>query len=134
MERARRGLAEGFEELRVYQAAFDLQQAVFERSKEFPEGERYALTDQVRRSARSIGANIAEAWKKRRYEAHFVAKLSDADAELAETEHWLRTAEACGYFGPDEHAGLHEQCRQVGRMLGALMSRSASWCASRPSA
>src|SRR5579864_6466642 len=72
-----------FKDLRVYQAAFQLQQAIFETTRAFPSEERYALTDQIRRSARSIGANLAEAWQKRQYPAHFVSKLSDADGEQA---------------------------------------------------
>ena len=81
-----------FRDLRVYELAFELQQEVFETSKQFPAEERYALTDQVRRSSRSIGANLPEAWQKRRYLAHFVSKLTDADGEQAETQHWLDTA------------------------------------------
>ena len=118
----------GFDELRVYQASFELQQTIFELSAGFPKAERYALTDQVRRSSRSVGANIAEAWKKRRYEAHFIAKLSDADAELAETEHWLRTARACGYLSPEALSSLRSQSRTVGKMLGAMLRNPAPWC------
>lgn len=83
---------ESFGDLRVYQAAFELQQEVFKVSKAFPKEEMFSLTDQIRRSSRAIGANLAEAWQKRRYEAHFVSKLSDSDAEQAETQHWLDTA------------------------------------------
>ena len=75
-------------DLRVYKLAFELQQGIFKISKTFPVEERYALTDQVRRASRSIGANLAEAWQKRRYIAHFVSKLTDADGEQAETQHW----------------------------------------------
>jgi four helix bundle protein len=84
-----------FKDLRVYKLAFDVQQGIFETSKRFPAEERYALTDQIRRASRSIGANLAEAWQKRRYVAHFVSKLTDADGEQAETQHWLDTAAAC---------------------------------------
>jgi four helix bundle protein len=83
------------------------------------------LTDQVRRSSRSVGANIAEAWGKRRYEAHFVSKLSDADAELHETEHWLRFAQAHGYITPAELKEMTSLLDEVGRMLGSMMSRPA---------
>jgi four helix bundle protein len=86
-----------FMDLRVYKFAFDLQQQVFEISTGFPSAERYALTDQIRRSSRSIGANIAEAWQKRRHVAHFISELTDADGEQAETQHWLDTAGACRY-------------------------------------
>jgi four helix bundle protein len=81
-----------FRDLRVYKLAFEVQQEIFEISKGFPVEERYALADQIRRASRSIGANLAEAWQKRRYVAHFVSKLTDADGEQAETQHWLDTA------------------------------------------
>jgi four helix bundle protein len=122
------GVARHFSELRVYQAAFDLQQFVFELTSGFPREERYALTDQLRRSSRSVGANIAEAWQKRRYEAHFVSKLSDADAEFAETEHWLQTARACEYIADKDLSELKSRSREVGRMLGAMMRDSKRWC------
>ena len=76
-----------FRDLRVYKLAFELRQEIFETSKRFPTEERYALTDQIQRASRSIGANLAEAWQKRRYVAHFVSKLTDADGEQAETQH-----------------------------------------------
>ena len=87
-----------FRDLEVYKTAFTLQQEIFEISKGFPKEELYSLTDQIRRSSRSIGANVAEAWHKRRYKAHFVSKLSDSDGEQAETQHWLDTALACKYI------------------------------------
>ena len=117
-----------FSELQVYQTAFELQQAIFELTKSFPGEERYALTDQVRRSSRSVGANIAEAWQKRRYAAHFLSKLSDADAELAETEHWLETARSCGYVTAADLTALKSRGRDVGRMLGAMMRDAKNWC------
>jgi len=85
-------------ELEVYQLAFRTAMCVFEISKGFPKEERYSLTDQVRRSSRSVCANLAEAWRKRRYEAAFLAKLSDAEAEAAETQMWLDFAVECGYL------------------------------------
>ena len=88
-----------FKDLRVYKLAFDIQQGIFNISKRFPAEERYALTDQIRRASRSIGANISEAWQKRRYVAHFVSKLTDADGEQAESQHWLDRAAACDYIG-----------------------------------
>lgn len=80
-----------FRELRVYQAAFEMQQQVFAVSKGFPTEEKYSLTDQIRRASRSVGANIAEAWQKRRYPAHFTSKLTDSNSELSETQHWIDT-------------------------------------------
>ena len=81
-----------FKELRVWQGAMDLAMKVFEVSRGFPAEERYSLTDQLRRSSRSVAANISEAWRKRRYEAAFVAKLSDSESEAAETQTWVEVA------------------------------------------
>jgi four helix bundle protein len=117
-----------FKDLRVYKLAFELQQEVFEISKRFPVEERYSLTDQIRRSSRSIGANVSEAWQKRRYVAHFVSKLSDADGEQAESQHWVETAFACNYLGQEEHAGLIERCSRIGQMLGTMMAKPEKFC------
>ena len=122
---------EDFRELRVYQAAFAMQQQIFELSRSFPRDERYSLTDQVRRSSRSVGANVAEAWQKRRYPAHFTSKLTDADAETAETRHWLHTAQACGYLDAETRADLDRQTREVGKMLGAMIRDAPRWCSPR---
>ena len=122
------GRVEDYRDLKVYRAAFGLQQRVFEVSRAFPTEERYSLTDQVRRSSRSVGANVAEAWKKRRYRAHFVSKLTDADAEVAETRHWIVTANACGYLANEARADLEERTREVGRMLGAMIRDADRWC------
>ncbi len=86
-------------ELEVYQLAFEAAMQIFELSKRFPVEERYSLTDQVRRSSRSVCANLAEAWRKRRYEAAFVAKLNDSEAEAAETQTWIEFAVKCNYLG-----------------------------------
>jgi len=122
-----------FRDLRVYQSAFELQQEIFKLSKVFPAGERYALTDQIRRASRSIGANIAEAWQKRRYVAHFISKLTDADGEQAETQHWLSTAMACNYISEEEQKLLLERCSRIGQMLGAMLSKPESFCLQRSS-
>ena len=90
--------ARNFKELVAYQVGFDLSRRVFELSKAFPEEEKFSLTSQIRRSSRSIGAQIAKAWAKRKYERHFVSKLTDADGEQMETQHWVRTAFTCGYI------------------------------------
>ena len=111
-----------FKDLRVYKLAFEVQQEVFEITRRFPAEERYALTDQLRRAARSIGANISEAWQKRWYVAHFVSKLTDADGEQAEVQHWLATAIACDYLAEKEQAVLLEKCARIGQMLGAMMA------------
>lgn len=119
-----------FRELEVYKKAFELQQEIFELSKKFPNEEKYSLTDQIRRSSRSVGANLAEAWKKRRYPAHFTSKLTDSDGEQAETIHWIQTSLACGYLSEDVHNKLVTQCEQVGRMLGTMI-RDAEKCCGR---
>lgn len=111
----------------MHRDAFRLQQAVFDVSKQFPAPERYALTDQIRRSSRSVGANIAEAWRKRRYPAYSVSKLSDADAELAETRHWLHTAVACDLLSAESYAELCETADAVGRKIGAMMREPKRW-------
>ena len=119
---------ESFRDLLVYQKAFDLQQEIFQISKGFPKEELYSLTDQIRRSSRSIGANIAESWQKRRYQAHFVSKLSDSDGEQAETQHWLYTALNCNYISADAHNELMEKCLEIGRMLGGMMAYPEKFC------
>jgi four helix bundle protein len=111
-----------FMELRVYHDACALDLAVFEISKSFPRDEKFALIDQVRRSSRSIGANMAEAWAKRRYPAHFVSKLTDSDGELQETRHWLCRAKAYGYLPESSLASLSEQCDRVGGQLGRMIA------------
>jgi four helix bundle protein len=116
-------LVEHFWELDVYKEAFDLQQHVFRLSQSWPKQESYALIDQVRRSSRSVGANLAEAWAKRRYPAHFLSKLTDCDGELQETRHWLSTAEVCGYLQPRMLEELRADQERVGRMLGSMIAR-----------
>ncbi len=120
-----------YRELEVYKKAFDLQQKIFQISKKFPKEEQYSLTDQIRRSSRSIGANLAEAWKKRRYPAHFVSKLTDSDGELGETVHWLETSLACEYIESGVHETLTLQCDQVGKMLGVMIRDADKWCVNR---
>ena len=111
-----------------YRTAFELQQRIFEVSKSWPREESYSLTDQIRRSSRSIGANIAESWAKRRYPAHFKSKLTDADGELQETLHWLDTAKACGYINADGSAELAELAESAGKQLGAMINQHESFC------
>ena len=117
-----------FRDLKVYQVSFSLQQEIFEKSRYFPKEELFSLTDQIRRSSRSIGANQAEAWHKRRYRAHFVSKLTDSDGEQAETQHWLDTALECKYISVDDHKHLMEKCMQIGRMLGKMMANPDAFC------
>src|SRR5712664_3465936 len=98
--------ASNFRDLIVYQKARQASRLVFEISKSFPREEAYSITDQLRRAARSVGAQIAEAWGKRRYERHFVSKLTDADAEQMETQHWIETALDCEYLTSGECENL----------------------------
>ena len=119
---------ESFRDLNVYKKAFELQQEVFNLTKRFPKEELYSLTDQIRRSSRSIGANTSEAWQKRRYVAHFVSNLSDAHGEQAETQHWVDTCFACEYISDQVHGQLLEKCKEIGRMLGKMMKEPEKWC------
>ena len=107
-----------FRELEVYQLGMDAAMHIFGASKLFPTEERYSLTDQIRRSSRSVCANISEGWRKRRYPRSFVNKLSDADAEAAETQVWLEFAVKCGYLNPDL---AHELEATYNRILGKLV-------------
>ena len=120
--------ANSVRELEVYQAAFTLQQEIFQLSKSFPREEMYSLTDQIRRASRSIGANLSEAWAKRRYPAHFLSKLTDSDSELQETLHWLATAEACEYLDTDALSSLRDKAEIVGRQLGSMINKHESFC------
>lgn len=115
-------------ELGTYRTAFELQQRIFEVSKSWPREESYSLTDQMRRSSRSIGANIAESWAKQRYPAHFKSKLTDADGELQETLHWLDTAEACGYLKEAQCADLEALAESTGKQLGSMINQHESFC------
>jgi four helix bundle protein len=117
-----------YRDLKVYQLAFAAQQDVFEVSKTFPVEERYALTDQIRRASRSVGANVVEAWQKRRYIAAFTSKLTDADGELAETQHWLETAVRCRYITNEAHDRIVSECRRIGQMLGTMMAHPEKFC------
>jgi four helix bundle protein len=110
-----------FTDLIVWQKAYDLGTRVFNLSRSWPSDERYSLIDQVRRSSRSVSANIAEAWGKRRYAAHFVSKLSDSDTELLETENWLMFARDHGYLKANDFSVLYALMREIGRMLGSMM-------------
>jgi four helix bundle protein len=122
------GYAHRFQELGVYKKARHLSREVFLASKRFPAEEKFSLTDQLRRAARSIGAQIAEAWAKQRYEKHFVSKLTDADGEQLESQHWLTSAFNCGYLSEQETRRLGELCLEIGRMLGDMMQKSDQFC------
>ena len=119
---------DSWRDLEAYQNSFALQQMIFELSKGWPKSETYALIDQIRRSSRSIGSNITEAWAKRRYPAHFVSKLTDSDGELQETLHWLASAEACGYITSEDSTKLQIQAATIGRQLGSMINKHQSFC------
>ena len=108
-------------ELGVYVKAYELSMLLFEASKRFPPEERYALTGQIRRSSRSVCMNLREAWAKRRYAAHFVSKLTDCDAENAETDTSIDFAYDCKYIQIDEYRDFSTRCAEVGRMLGSMI-------------
>lgn len=114
-------------DLRVYQQAYALAMKIFRLSRDWPPEEKYSLTDQIRRSSRSVCANLREAWAKRRYEAHFISKLTDADGENSETDTWLDFAKDCGYLSEEEHQKLTTECREVGAMLGSMLNNPASF-------
>ncbi len=119
-----------YKELRVYKQAFESAMEIFELSRKWPSDEKYALTDQIRRSSRSVCTNIAEAWRKRRYEAAFVSKLSDSDGEAAETEVHLDFALRCGYLPSEKHTMLRDHYDHICRQLTKMMDDAASWCGS----
>lgn len=117
-----------YKELKVYKLAFESAMQIFHLSKEWPKEEKYSLTDQVRRSSRSVCGNVAEAWRKRKYPAHFVSKLSDADMEAAETENWLEFAFHCHYLNEEDYKQLIDKYDHICRMLSIMMSKPQSWC------
>jgi len=116
-----------FKELEVYQRQRELSREVFRLSKRFPAEEKYSLTDQLRRASRSIGAQIAEAWAKRLYPKHFISKLTDADGEQMETQHWLIETGDCGYVGELDSKRLLGLCEEIGRMLGSMIRKAESF-------
>lgn len=122
---------ESFRDLEVYEVAKTLSSEVFELTKTFPKEEIYSLTDQVRRSSRSVGAQIAEAWGKRRYEKHFISKLTDGDAEQLETQHWIDTAYDCKYLTTEVSNDLIERYKMLGRMIGAMINKSSLFCSEK---
>lgn len=122
------GHVQSFRDLVVYRRSHQLQQELFRLSKRFPKDETFSLTDQIRRSSRSIGANLAEAWAKRRYEKHFISKLTDSDGEQMETQHWIETALDCEYIDQKTGAQLLDRCLEIGRMLGGMMEKADLFC------
>jgi len=120
--------ASNYQDLLAYQKALDLSNRIFIETKGFPREEAYSLTDQIRRSSRSVGAQIAEAWGKRRYIKHFVSKLTDASAELFETEHWLLIAFRCGYLNREDQQELMKVCFQINKLIGGIINKANLFC------
>ena len=111
----------------VFQLAFDSSMAIYNISKKFPKEETYSLTDQIRRSSRSVCANLAEAWRKRRYQAAFVAKLSDSEAEAAETQVWIKFAVKCSYIEIEQARELYKTYNQILKGLVNMIHNSEKW-------
>ncbi|MBV9877801.1 MAG: four helix bundle protein [Verrucomicrobia bacterium] len=122
-----KGFVQDYTDLLANRMSFKLSKEIFEVTKEFPKEEMYSLTDQFRRAIRAVGANIAEAWGKRRYEKHFVSKLTDADAERLESQHWLRTSYACEYLTNDQAEKMNERLLELGRLLNGMIERSSAF-------
>ncbi len=121
-------LAKSAKDLRVYKQAYALAMEIFEISKAWPKDEKYSLTDQIRRCSRSVCANLREAWSKRRYEAHFISKLTDVDAENNEADTWLDFARDCQYLSSQDHQHLMLQCKEIGGMIGSMLKNASSFC------
>jgi four helix bundle protein len=120
-------------DLDVYKKAYRLAMDIFELSKRFPAEERFALTGQIRRSSRSVCLNLREAWAKRRYEAHFISKLTDCDGENSETDSSLDFAKDCGYVTDTQHRDLVQRCAEIGRMLGSMVNNPTPFLIKRQS-
>lgn len=118
-------------ELEVYRMAFELAMKIFELTKKFPSEEKYSLTDQIRRSSRSVCANIAEAWRKRRYEAAFISKLSDAESEAAETQTWLEFAVECAYLSKQSAREIYKNYDYVIGKLVTMIHNPTPWILQR---
>lgn len=110
-----------FKDLTVYQKAFDLAMDIFEFSKNFPKEEKYSLTDQIRRSSRSVCANIGEAYRKRIYPKNFISKLTDSDSENAETQVWLQFSITCGYLDDENYRNLNDKSLEIGKMINHMI-------------
>ena len=122
------GHARSFKDLEVYKQSRELARIIFEFTINFPKEERYALTDQISRSSRSIGAQIAESWRKRRYENHFILKLTDSDSEQYETQHWIEISFENRYIDEDTEANLLERCVAIGKMLNSMIEKAPQFC------
>ena len=117
-----------FRDLEVYKLSRQLSFEIFKITSKFPKEEMCSLTDQIRRSSRSVGAQIAESWAKRKYEKHFISKLTDADGEQLETQHWIETALDCSYISKEVATDYLTKYASVGKMLNSMISKAESFC------
>jgi four helix bundle protein len=115
------------QQLDVYKRAFEASMALFELSRAFPKEETYSLTSQLRRSSRSVAANLTEAWRKRRYPAAFISKLSDAETEAAETQTWIEYGVKCGYLDRADATPLYKEYDRIIATIVTMMIRSDDW-------
>jgi four helix bundle protein len=115
-------------DLEAYQRAFAVAMEVFKLSKQFPAEEKYSLTDQIRRSSRSVAANIAEGWRRRRYPASFVNKLNESEGEAAETQSWIQFSVECGYLKKSDARPLYAECDSIIAMLVTMQNHPDKWC------
>ena len=116
-----------FKKLIAYQKSFDLAMSIFEISKSFPKEETYSLTDQIRRSSRSVPSNIAEAYRKRRYPKHFISKLTDADGENSETNTWLDFAHVCNYIKKEDYNKFSNEGVEIGKLINYMINNPAKF-------
>ncbi len=116
-----------YKDLRVYQNAMDAAMEIFEITKGFPPEEKYSMVDQARRASRSVCTNIAEGWRKRRYRAAFIAKLSDSEGEACETEVWIDFARRCGYLAGDSADELDAKYEQIMGQLVKMINEPEKW-------
>jgi four helix bundle protein len=117
----------GYKELRVYQTAIEAAMSIFNLTKHFPPEEKYSMVDQMRRSSRSVCANIAEAWRKRRYSAHFVSKLSDSESEAEETRVWIELRRRCGYLKKEKADELDDCYDKILGQLVLMINSPEKW-------
>jgi four helix bundle protein len=118
----------GFKDLRVYQLSYNLAMEIFKDTRNFPVEEKYSLTDQIRRCSRSVAAQLAEAWKKRKYEKAFVSKLIDCSSEAAEAQVWLDMSLECGYLTKEKHKQFYEKYDEVNKMLYSMITHPEKFC------
>ena len=122
--------AKRYQDLIAYQKSMELANQVFHETRSFPKEEVYSLTDQIRRASRSVGAQLAEAWGKRNYKKHFISKLTDASAELNETEHWLNIAHNCSYISITTRNEIIDLCTEINRLINGMKSKAELFCLS----